>query len=152
MAAFMAEVFAALESSAAERLIIDLRHNSGGNSAVLGRFVPDLAAHPRLAAPGSLRVLVGSQTYSSGMTNAWELRSGARARLYGEPTGGKPNSWGEMRTFVLPRSGLEVSYSTQFFRKLETDPPAVEPDVLVPLTSADWFAGVDPVLERALRE
>jgi hypothetical protein len=29
---------------------------------------------------------------------------------------------------------------------------AIEPDVLVPLTSADRFAGVDPVLERALRE
>jgi C-terminal processing protease CtpA/Prc len=128
MAGFMADVFALLESSGAERLIIDLRRNSGGNSTVLARFVPDLAANVHLAAPGSLRVLIGPATYSAGMTNAYELRTGARARLYGEPTGGKPDSWGELRTFTLPRSGLVVTYS------------------------ADWFKGVDPVLVRALTE
>ena len=152
MAGFMAEVFALLESSGAERLILDLRHNSGGNSFVLARFVPDLAAHPRLAAPGSLRVLIGPATYSAGMTNAHELRTGARARLYGEPTGGKPDSWGELRIFTLPRSGLEVTYSTQRSLVIGTDASAIEPDVLVPLTSADWFAGRDPVLARALAE
>jgi len=152
MAGFMAEVFALLESSGAERLILDLRHNSGGNSFVLARFVPDLAAHPRLAAPGSLRVLIGPATYSAGMTNAYELRTGARARLYGEPTGGKPDSWGELRIFTLPRSGLEVTYSTQRSLVIGTDASAIEPDVLVPLTSADWFAGRDPVLARALAE
>ena len=151
MTAFVAEVLAALERSGAERLIIDLRHNSGGNSFVLGRFVPDLAACPRLAEPGSLRVLVGPETYSSGMSNAHELRTGARARLYGEPTGGKPDSYGEMRAFTLPRSGLQVTYSTQGSDLVDTK-PSVEPDIFVPLTSADWFAGVDPVLARALAD
>ncbi|NOT32375.1 MAG: hypothetical protein HOP15_18170, partial [Planctomycetes bacterium] len=150
MAGFMAELFAALERPGVERLVIDLRHNSGGNSAVLAAFVPELGAHPRLAAPGSLCVLIGPRTYSSGMRNAYELRSQARARLYGEPTGGKPNAYGEVRVFTLPRSGLDVYHSTSYFREMEPDAPSIEPDVLVPLTSADHFAGVDPVLERAL--
>jgi C-terminal processing protease CtpA/Prc len=86
------------------------------------------------------------------MHNAQELRDGARARLIGEPTGGKPNSYGEVRIFGLPRSGLAVFHSTQYSRAVEGDPPAVEPDVLVPFTSADAFAGADPALERALAE
>ncbi len=150
MQAFMAELLAALARPGVERLVLDLRHNSGGNSAVLSAFLPQLAAHPRLAAPGTLRVLIGASTYSSGMMNAYQLRAEVHARLYGEPTGGKPNSYGELRSFTLPRSGLEVYHSTKYFRPFETDAPAVEPDVRVPLTSADHFAGVDPVLERAL--
>ena len=152
MQGFVAEVLAALEKSGAERLVIDLRHNSGGNSYVLGRFVPDLAAHPRLSAAGSVRVLIGHETFSSGLSNALELRVGARARLYGEPTGGKPNSFGEVRLFSLPRSGLRIQYSTEADRQLDGDPPSLAPDVLVPLSSADYFAGVDPVLDRALAE
>jgi len=114
--------------------------------------VPDLAAHARLAEPGSLRVLIGPET-SAGKTNAYELRAGARARLYGEPSGGRPNSYGEMRVLALLRSRLEVSYSTEFSRLSESDdPPSVEPDVFVPLASSEWFAGVDPVLERALTD
>ena len=143
------EVFAALDHFESGRLVIDLRHNSGGNSGVLSTFLTQLAEHTR--APRELDVLIGPSTYSSGMTNAAELRRDAGARLLGEPTGGKPNSYGEMRAFALPRSGLYVFYSTKLFGWLEGDPQAVEPDVLVPLRSADAFAGADPVLERALR-
>lgn len=149
---FIDELLAALGRPGVERLVIDLRHNSGGNSAILSAFLPRFAAHPRLAEPGALRVLIGPSTYSSGMMNAYQLRDQVHARLYGEPTGGKPNSYGEMRSFRLPRSGLEVYYSTKYFRAFETDPPAVEPDVRVPLTSAEHFAGIDPVLERALAD
>jgi hypothetical protein len=152
MEGFMAEVFAALESTGAERLVIDMRHNGGGNSYVLSRFVPDIAAHPRLAAPGSVRVLIGHETFSSGLRNALELRVGAHARLYGEPTGGKPNSYGEVRLLTLPRSGLRIQYSTEAYRQLDGDPPSLAPDVLVPLTSADYFAGVDAALDRALSD
>ena len=66
------------------------------------------------------------------------------------PTGGMPNSYGEVRTFRLPNAGLSISYSTKYFRMLEEDPPSVEPDVLVELGSEDHFRGQDPVLERAL--
>jgi hypothetical protein len=152
MQAFIGELCTALAAPGVERLVLDLRHNSGGNSAVLSAFLPQLAAHPRLAEPGALRVLIGAATYSSGMMNAYQLRDEVRARLYGEPTGGKPNSYGELRTFALPRSGLDVYYSTKYFRAIEGDPPAVEPDVRVPLTSADHFAGVDPVMERAVAD
>ena len=83
-------------------------------------------------------------------SNAYELRTQAHARLLGEPTGGKPNAYGEVRYFQLPRSGLRGQYSSVAFHDMGPDGPAIEPDVLVAPTSADWFAGADPVLERAL--
>lgn len=148
---FVSEVLEAVELTLAERLIIDLRNNSGGNSSVLSNQMERLASHPRLAQPGSIIALIGPVTYSSGMMNAHQLRENAHATLVGEPTGGKPNSYGEVRTFRLPNSGLSVSYSTKYFRMLEEDPPSVEPDVLVELESGAHFGGQDPVLRRALK-
>lgn len=146
---FVEELFAKFEALDAGRLIVDLRHNSGGNSVILGPFLDRLAALPELREPGRLVALIGPVTYSSGMLNAFQLRQ-AGALLVGEPTGGKPNSYGELVSFDLPRSGLTVFHSTKYFRMLETDPPAVEPDVLVELGSQDHFFGRDPVLEHVL--
>lgn len=151
IAGFVDELLAELQASGAERLVIDLRHNAGGNSAVLSAHVARIAAPPKLAARGHLVALIGPGTFSSGVLNAIELRN-AGALLVGEPTGGKPNSYGELRSFRLPHSGLAVYYSTKFFRLVDGDPPSLEPDVLVPLHSYEAFAGEDPVLERALRE
>ena len=144
MADFVTEVLAAVAEAGAERLVIDLRNNSGGDSGVLSRHLG------RLKEVGRVIALIGPHTYSSGMMNAHQLREHLGATLVGEPTGGKPNSFGELRWFRLPRSGLQVFYSTKYFRMLAEDPPAVEPEVLVELTAADHFAGRDPVLERAL--
>ena len=102
--------------------VIDLRNNTGGNSAVLSERIPRILGHPPIA--GRVLVLIGPATYSSEMMNAQQLRD-AGATLVGEPTGGKPNSWGELRSFRLPRSGLQVFYSTKYFRMLADDPPAV---------------------------
>ncbi len=43
--------------------------------------------------------------------------------LVGEPTGGKPNSYGEISSFLLPNSGLVVNYSTKYFEQVSGDPP-----------------------------
>jgi hypothetical protein len=147
MSGFIGEVLEAVDLIDAEHLVIDLRNNSGGNSNVLSQHIGRLAKHPRLREPGRLCVLIGPVTYSSGMMNAHQLRQQANATLVGEPTGGRPNSYGEVLSFRLPNSGMAVSYSTKYFRMLpDSDPPSVEPDVLVELSSEDYFTGFDPVL------
>lgn len=146
MVDFLDELLATFDERGATRLVIDLRNNSGGDSSVLSTHLPRLFEH---CGADALRVLIGPTTYSSGMMNAHQLRT-AGATLFGEPTGGKPNSWGELRSFRLPRSGLAVFYSVKYFRMLDEDPPAVEPDVLVRPRAADVFAGRDPVLATAL--
>ncbi len=150
MESFLDELLDAYESSRSRSLVIDLRNNSGGNSLVFGRHIESLGKRKSLR--GRIYVLIGPNTYSSGMLNASQLRTQAGATLIGEPTGGKPNSYGEVRSFRLPHSGLKVFYSTKYFRLLKTDPPTVRPDIHVELSSGDFFIGRDPPLQRALEE
>jgi hypothetical protein len=127
------------------RLIIDMRNNGGGNSAVLDPFIGWLK-RSRFNRKGSLYVLIGRPTFSSAILNAARLRNETAATLAGEPTGGKPNHFGEVKEFELPNSRIVVSYSTKHFHPFKEDTAAIMPDMLVEQTSADYLQGVDPVL------
>jgi len=147
---FAEELFRSVDTLLVNRLIIDLRHNSGGNSGILWPFIVGLNNRPTINQKAHLFVIIGSGTYSSGVLNAAELQEHTHAIFFGEPTGARPNVYGEPRQFYLPNSGLAVSYSTKHFKRVKDDPPALMPDVTVELTAADYFAGRDPVLDRIL--
>jgi hypothetical protein len=82
--------------------------------------------------------------------NALDLRKETPAIVFGEPSGGKPNHFGEVQAMRLPESGLTVSFSTKYFQVVPGDPEAIVPDVLVEHTFADYRAKSDPVLDAAL--
>lgn len=71
----------------------------------------------------------------------------ARERLVGEPTADARGGWGEVRSFTLPNSRIQVWVSTYHFGG---DPNPVEPDVRAIPTASGWLAGEDPVLNAAL--
>jgi C-terminal processing protease CtpA/Prc len=98
-------------------------------------------------------VLLGRSTFSAAANFVTEVDLETRARLLGEPSGGSPNLWGDAQTVELPRAGLTVRVATLHWEFAAHDDKhlAVVPDVLVPLSAADFFAGRDPVLERAVR-
>ncbi len=145
------ELFAVADREKPQRLVIDVRHNGGGNSLVIQPLYAGLASRRELRARGRLFVAIGPQTFSSGMMNAVELRQGCGALLVGEPTGGKPNSYGEVKTLELPNSRLRIGYCTKLFKLSATDAPSVEPDVAAPVTIEDWKRGRDPALEAVVR-
>jgi hypothetical protein len=149
LAAFAKEMWAAIDRDRPARLIIDLRNNTGGNSALFAPIVSGLQMRPWLNQRGRLFALIGRATFSSGMFAAIDLRQGTNAILIGEPTGGSPNGFGEILSFTLPHSGLQVFYSTKFFALLPNGELTVEPDVRVEPSAADWAAGRDPVLLAA---
>ncbi len=157
VSAFCAETLEALDKGlasdppAVERLVIDLRRNSGGNSLLLAPMIDGLARRTELRSRGGIFALIGRRTFSSGMMNAYQLRAAAGCRLVGEPTGGTPNGYGEVRQFRLPHSKLNVQYSTKLFRGPERG-SSVRPDIEVPVSSADFFDPArDTVLEAAIR-
>jgi len=85
------------------------------------------------------------------MLHANDFQLSTQAILIGEPTSGRPNSYGELGNFTLPNSGLRVNYSTKFFRlRPNDDPPAVMPEILVEYPWAAYLSGRGPVLETAL--
>ena len=85
---------------------------------------------------------------------AAELDRDTGATFVGEPTGGGVETYGDTFPVALPTLGWTVHVAARYHerRKSRNDRRlAVAPDLRVELTSAQYFAGRDPVLERALR-
>ncbi len=133
------------------RLVIDLRYNGGGGSSFLDPLIASLAGMPRFKRRGHLFAIIGRNTFSSAVMNANDLRDKARAILVGEPTGGKPNCYGQIKRFQLSNSGLTVDYSTKFFRITADDTPSLMPDIPAESSFHDFLARHDPAMEAILR-
>ncbi len=149
--AFNTSLWKTADQAGVQYLVVDLRGNGGGNSAPFDAFLRELKARPALDQSGRLFALIDRGTFSSAVLNAISLRQQTPAILLGEPSGGKPNGYGEVRTMRLPNSGLTVSYSTNYFQEVAGDPAAVFPDRTIEPSSADYFAGRDPVLDAVLQ-
>ena len=150
MTRFAAQMKQLAADSGVTRVVVDFRNNSGGNSAVIAPLLTWLrelrAQRPDVQIAG----VIGRRTFSSALMNAIAFKEQVKAPLYGEATGGKPNHFGEVRQIPLPTLGLVVNHSTRRWRLVEGDPLTLEPDVHVPLRSAESFQRRDPVLERIL--
>lgn len=163
---FGAEIAAALSANPIDSLIFDLRGNPGGNSAffrtLLTRLQPSL---PGLRTNARFRVygLLDRGVISSGLLGLEDLRAWIPASaqtadgsslltFLGEPTGGKPTSYGEVASFQLPHSGIPVQYSTKLFSAPAgiPDRDALYPDLPISLRSTDYFARHDPTMAAVL--
>lgn len=151
-AAFWDGVFAMADSLPVRRLVLDLRENTGGSSDFNRRVVRGLLARPGIDRPDRLFVVIGRRTFSAAMNLALDLERWSDATFVGEPTGNATTFFGDHAQLVLPASGITVNVSTLPWRA--PDPrdhrPFLAPEIYAPLTSADYRAGVDPVL-RAIR-
>ena len=148
---FVADVLRLLDSTGAEKFVLDLRENAGGNSSIIRPLIDGIKARPSINRPGRLFVLIGRRTFSSALINSYEMKNETHAMFIGEPTGGKPNACGEVQSFVLPYSHVSVQYSTKYFRFGSDDDLSLNPDLTVELSSSDYLQGKDPVLDAALR-
>jgi hypothetical protein len=148
---FTGNLFAFADAHPVQRVIMDLRFNGGGSSPIIKPLVEGLKSRPALTAKGHLYTLISGQTFSSGLMAAMDFRNGLHAILVGEPTGNKPNHYGEQKFFILPNSKLVVHYSTKHFRLIQdADPSTLKPDIAVLRSLDDFLGGRDPVLEAAL--
>jgi hypothetical protein len=135
-----------------ERIVVDVRQNGGGDNTTYYPLLTALA-DPVVDRPGRLYALIGRATFSAAGNFVTELERETGATLVGEPTGGAPNQWGDSEPVHLPDSGWTAYVPTVYVEKSDPDDPrtAVEPDVAVAWSAAEFFAGRDPVLEAALR-
>lgn len=131
-----------------ETLIIDLRNNFGGNSTLLDPFIYDISNCHKINKKGNLFVIVGRETFSSALLNVFSLKKNTCAIFLGEPTGGKPNCYGEVQRFNLKNSGLTVCYSTEYYKIIEDDIlPSFSPDVNITFTVQNYVNNEDPCFE-----
>jgi hypothetical protein len=147
---FFSQMQSFVVSHQTDRFVIDLRNNVGGDSAILQPLINALASDPGFNQSQRLFVIIGRSTISSGLLNAISLRQQTKATFVGEPTGGKPNHYGQVSSFRLSNSRLLIQYSTKFFQTTAGDPASLFPDLNAPISSTDYFSGRDPVLEAIL--
>jgi hypothetical protein len=148
---FSRRVFATVDSVRAERLIIDLRMNRGGDGTLLRPF--EIAAvKSRVNKPGGLFVLMGRSTWSAAQFLLDFLETYTDATFVGEPSASRGNAYGDSRKITLPNSGITVRASVfwwQDWHPLDAR-PWIAPTIAVEPTFDDYRANRDPVLEAAL--
>ena len=131
------------------RLVIDVRHNGGGDNTTYYPLIDLINARPLR---GKVVLLVGRMTFSAAGNFAAAVDHQTKARLVGEPTGGAPNQWGDRNQIDLPVAGLTAYVAVVYVEIAPRDKRhAVQPNVRVEPTVADFLAGRDPVLRAALR-
>ena len=135
------------------RVIVDLRLNGGGDNTTYGPLTT-LLGSPRVDRRGRLYLLIGRATFSAAANFAAEIDRDTHAIFVGEPTGGGVETYGDSYPVLLPTTGLYVRIATRYHDRRRGPKDrrlAVEPDVRIDLTSAEYFAHCDPVLERVLK-
>jgi Peptidase family S41 len=150
---FMRSLERLVRAPSVRRVIVDLRLNGGGDNTTYGPLT-SLFGSPAVDRRGRLYVLIGRATFSAAANFAAELDRGTRARFVGEPTGGGVETYGDTFPVLLPTVGWTVHVAARYHERKRSPRDrrlAVGADVRVELTSAQYFAGRDPVLERALR-
>lgn len=144
---FTKDVFETVDAKNAEKLIIDFRDNGGGNSMIFNPFLKEIKKRDSINKKENLYAVVGRRTFSSAILNAMELKNSTNATLIGEPTGGKPNHFGEVKTIHLSNVNINIYYSSNYFKTSSVDTDSIYPDVEVKLKASSFFNGKDDVLE-----
>ncbi len=143
-------MFEEIERKKPGRLVIDLRHNKGGSYFPNNRLIKNVVSHHELNKKGKLFVIVGRNTFSSGILYAVDLRKKTNALFYGEPTEGKPNHFGDIRKLKLPNSNLLISYSTKYFKVSDENSDSFYPDKKIDLTINHLPENEDPFMNEIL--
>lgn len=134
-----------------EKVVVDLRNNFGGNSKLLEPFILDLKNW--LIKENNRRVfsIIGRDTFSSALLNAYSLKNDVGAILIGEPSGGKPNCYGEVLYIELLNSKLRIRYSTKYYDIIDDDSQeSLFPDIKFSVRFNDFIRCKDPVMDYIL--
>ena len=151
VADFYKRVMAFVESNPAEKLVIDLRFNGGGNNTLNGRVVIELIKS-KLNQRGKFFVITGRDTFSAAQNLVNQLEKYTNAIFVGEPTAAHPNHYGDSRPFTLPNSKITVRASTLWWQDLDPRDTRfwTAPEIAADLSSEDYRNGRDTALQAVL--
>ena len=148
---FAKRLVAFVDSSGAEKLVIDLRLNRGGNGEFL-RPLEIALIKSRIDQPGKLFFLIGRSTWSAAQFFLNWAEKFTNVVFVGEPSGSKGNVYGDSRKITLPNSGITARVSVYYWQDWSPWDTRewTAPQITAELSSTDYAAGRDPALEAAL--
>jgi hypothetical protein len=95
-------------------MVLDLRHNSGGDGSLNAPMVATAVLFKALRPKGKLFVLIGRNTFSAAHNLVMSITELTDTVLVGEPSGSRPNAISEAGWFNLPYSKQTGLISSQF--------------------------------------
>lgn len=132
-------------------LIVDVRHNNGGNGNLNVGLERALVRFEDGRPGRRLWVITGRGTFSAAQAFINDVERLTSATFAGEPSSSRPNFIGESTSLRLPWSGTIGSISTRYHSFRDADERVwIAPRVPVALSSADYFANRDPALEAVV--
>jgi hypothetical protein len=151
--AFWRQVFAMADSLPLARLVLDIRENTGGESALNRQVTRGIVARPALDRPDRFFVITGALTFSAAMNLSRDLERWTNATFVGEPTGNARFFFGDHRMLTLPASRISVAVSSLTWPPYDPRDRGdfLAPAVFAPLTSADFRSGIDPAMRAILQ-
>lgn len=133
------------------KLVVDLRRNVGGNSRLTYPLIYALTHFEKTVPKGQIFIITGRWTLSASIVLCDEINKFCNPIFIGEPTGAAPNLYGENSYWLtLPRSKLEVSYSSEWFQSAGpfVNDLWIAPDIYLPIQSEKYFNLEEPILDR----
>lgn len=154
LADFIRDLFAFSDSVKPETFVLDIRHNHGGNNMLLQPLIHGLIQREGgINRRGHLFTVIGRGTFSAAQNCANWLEEHTRTLFVGEPTGGRPNHYGDNEPVTLPHhSDLLVFVSRWSWqaRLPWDDRPWIAPHLPAPMTRLQYRENRDPALEAIL--
>ena len=153
MAEFGLRLRKCLGDTPVKNVILDLRHNNGGNTFTYTELLRTLVAHSTKE-DNRLYVIIGRGLYSATANLISDLERLASPIFVGEPSSGIGNQDGDESFTVLPYSGIRAflaSVRWQYSHPWDLRTSMV-PNIPVQLTAKDYFAGNDSVMEAVLAD
>jgi tetratricopeptide (TPR) repeat protein len=151
LADFSHRLISFAEATGAERLVIDLRLNRGGNGDLL-RPLEIALIKSKFDQPGRLFFLIGRSSWSAAQFLLNWTEKFTNVIFVGEPSGSKGNVYGDSRKITLPNSGITIRLSVYYWQDWSPWDTRIwtAPQITAELSSADYEAGRDPALEAAV--
>lgn len=150
MAEFVELTSDALCAGQYTKVILDLRYNTGGDSRIFEPMIEKLGELKEQQG-FQVYVLIGRNTFSSAIINSIQAQEALDAVLVGEQTGGSVNGYGELQSFQLKNTPIQVYYSTKYFELIPGyEKDSLYPDQPVAQAYEDYVAGVDPEVQAIL--
>jgi len=148
---FSEDILSTIQTENPNRIIFDLRENTGGNSNFMSNLILELIEQTDIKNK-QIDLLIGKATFSSGVLNSIDIRDLLNAKVYGEDSGEKVNSFGEIISFTLPFSNLEIAYSTKEYIMNKNNDGPMKPDIYCTQTYSDYENGIDTCMELLLNQ
>jgi len=143
------QFFESFDQNGAEKLVIDIRTNTGGNHVELP-LLEGIMARPQLNKPDRLFLITGRVTFSAAVHLTSQLKRYTNITLTGEPPSGRPNHYGANRAFNLPNHPqIVIQSSIDYYQDAQpfNFNTIHAPDIYAEMTAADYRENVDPAMQ-----